>query len=79
MFVGPDCTIIPKDNRLMVLKAEKAYNDRGVSPNAAFPANTIFDSASQVLLTGCRGIIKLQEACWAYGGSEHGGTVHSWW
>ena len=49
--------VIPKDNRLMVLKAKKAYTDRGVSPNAAFSANAIFDSGSQVLLTGCLGII----------------------
>ncbi len=42
----------------MVLKADKAYNDRGVSPNTDFSANAIFNCGSQVLLTGCSSILR---------------------
>ena len=86
MFLGQDCTVIPKDNRLMVLKAKRAYKDSGISPNTAFSANAIFDSGSQVFLTGCRGIIhnyrKLDEPMVTEGVLDteaqytHGGDVY---
>ncbi len=70
----------------MVLKARKVYKENGIYPNTAFSGNTVFDSGSQVFLTGCRGIIhnyrKLDEPMVTEGVLDteaqytHGGDVY---
>ena len=56
MVMGQYFVIIPKHNHAMVLKAKRAYNEREESLKD-FSANAIFDSGSQVSLTGCKCII----------------------
>ncbi len=36
LYIGPNCVVIPTHNRLMVLKAKRAYKDRGVSSKKGF-------------------------------------------
>ena len=55
-MIMDDFVVIPKSNYAMVLKANKAYKEMGTSQKD-FSANAIFDSGSELLLTGCKGIL----------------------
>ncbi len=56
-MIVDDFVVIHKSNYAMVLKAKKAYMEMGMFQKD-FSANSIFDSDSELLLTGCKGILR---------------------
>jgi flagellar motor protein MotB len=82
-MIMDDFVVIPKSNYAMVLKANKAYKEMGTSQKD-FSANAIFDSGSELLLTGCKGILhnfrKLNKPMIAEGvHTTEAQYTRSWW